>query len=163
MVLWLIVSYPGQHKPTTDAQRVWEMGRESWNWEGESGSDMGSLRDPSTLLTLDFRGCPLVFWWPQQSHGAWNLQRPQTWGFFCRTHSAKRLKDYELVLVRPPNLCFFGPFCGIHVNEVHVFPPFLGQVAPLLLSGCLCFEISTVHIPNELLIIALQESMLMPG
>ena len=54
-------------------------------------------------------------------------------------------------------------FSDVHVNEVHVFPPSVRQVAPLLLSRFLLFEISTVHILEELLVLAPQENVVMPS
>ena len=54
-------------------------------------------------------------------------------------------------------------FSDVHVNEVHVFPPSVRQVAPLLLSRFLPFEISTVHILNKLLVLAPRENVVMPS
>ena len=84
---------------------------------------------------------------------------------------SQSLKAYEPVLVHrtvagAPTFLFPWSFFwhpGIHVNEVRVFLAPMVQVALLVPSPCLCLELSTAHIPNQLLALALQESLVMPG
>lgn len=176
MVLWPKSELPRKALALNRWQRVWELGRESWNM---SSDDTGKRRVVLTWVTSVlcrshphrwpwiFVAALWFFGWPQQSHGVWNLQRPQTQGFFCRTHSAKRLEDCELSLVlhpwRPQHFCFFGPFFRCPREWGACISTLRQAGGPTFLSRFLLFETSTVYILKELLVLAPQENVVMPS